>query len=640
MSDFLTHECGIAAVRLRKPLSYYYEKYGSALYGFNQLFLLMEKQHNRGQDGAGIGCVKIGTDAGKSFMDRERSTDANALAKIFKKQLKEFDRLKKKNILYPEFPQTIKDSFAFGGEVLMGHLRYGTSGDYQKAACHPYLRRSNWITKNLLLAGNFNITNKEELNEKLIARGQHPIFQTDTNTILEELGYHLDEEHTRIYRELRDRSEKSGQEIQDVISTQLDVASILRQATDDWDGGYAVMGAIGNGDFFVVRDPTGIRPCFYLENEEVFAVASERVPLMTIFNATADQVKELTPGAGIIVKSDNTISHEEIRPPKERKSCSFEHVYFSRGNDAAIYQSRKNLGGALVPDVMKAIDDDLHNSVFSFIPNTAEIGYYGMMDELRLRRREQVKKEILEASQNGSLDETKLDDLILNNWPRAEKIAHKDIKLRTFISQEKKRTQLASHVYDITYGVVHSDKDHLVVVDDSIVRGTTLRQSILKILSRTLPKSIVIASTAPQIRYPDCYGIDMSELGKFIAFDAAVQLLKESGASHVLHEVYQECIEALKEGENISTNPVKKIYENFTDTQISAKISEMVYPTGVDWSGKVTVIYQTVDNLHRCLPEGHHGDWYFTGNYPTPGGFKMISKAFINYYEKKEGRSY
>ena len=640
MSDFLTHECGIAAVRLRKPLSYYSDKYGSPLYGFNQLFLLMEKQHNRGQDGAGIGCVKIGMPAGQPFMDRDRSTDSNALSKIFRKQLKEYDRLKKKDIVYPEFPNTIKEHFAYGGEVMMGHLRYGTSGDYQKAACHPYLRRSNWVTKNLLIAGNFNITNKDELNEKQIGRGQHPIFQTDTNTILEELGYHLDEEHTRIYRQLRDEAGMAGSEIQSVISRELDVFSILRQATDDWDGGYAVMGAIGNGDFFVCRDPNGIRPCFYLENEEVFAVASERVPLMTIFNASKDEVKELTPGCAIVLKADNQFSIQEVRPPAERKSCSFEHVYFSRGNDVDIYQSRKNLGGALVPQIMQAIDHDLQNSVFSFIPNTAEVGYYGMMEELRLRRRDEVKEEILRAVRENCLDEAKLDSLILDNWPRSEKIAHKDIKLRTFISQEKKRTQLASHVYDITYGVVQSGVDHLVVLDDSIVRGTTLRQSILKILSRTQPKSIVIASTAPQIRYPDCYGIDMSEMGKFIAFQAAVHLLKESGGKEVLREVYQECIQILKSDKDICDNPVKKIYAPFTDEQISSTVSKMVYPTCVDWSGKVAVIYQTVSNLHRCLPPEHRGDWYFTGDYPTPGGYKMLCRAFINYYEKKDRRSY
>ncbi len=637
MSDKIKHECGVALIRLLKPLSYYQEKYGTPLYGFNKLFLLMEKQHNRGQDGAGIGAVKLGMEPGKAYMFRERDTRPNALTYIFSKQLKQYNELVRDGVVHPEFPQTVKDHFEFGAEALLGHLRYGTSGSYDKSTCHPYFRRSTWPTRNLMLAGNFNLTNTEQLNEQLIARGAHPIFDTDTQTILEEIGFHLDEEHNRIYRQMRDQGVK-GTDIPAIIADKLDLVETLRKSAQHWDGGYCIVGLVGNGDSFVMRDPSGIRPGYYFRDDEVFAAASERVALMTIFGVDQDAVQEVPPGHAVVIKSNGRIFEERFTQARERKSCSFERIYFSRGNDPDIYQERKSLGGALADQVLKSIDHDLKNSVFSYIPNTAEMAYYGMLEELRKRRRAEVKEEILDLARQGKLTGEALDELILTNWPRGEKIAHKDIKLRTFISQEKNRLQLASHVYDITYGVVES-KDYLVCIDDSIVRGTTLKQSILRILSRTNPKKIVIASTAPQIRYPDCYGIDMSELGKFVAFQAAVTLCKESGKSDLLREIYADCVRQANKPKTEMVNHVKRIYEPFTDEQLSRKISELVSPTNIPWKGSIEIIFQNIENLHRAIP-GEIGDWYFTGNYPTPGGFAVANRAYINFYEKREGRSY
>lgn len=638
MSDAIKHECGIAVVRLLKPLDYYAQKYGNPLYGFNKLFLLMEKQHNRGQDGAGIGAVKLNMPPGHAYMFRERDVRPNALTYIFSKQLKEYNKLVRDGVIHPEFPSTVKEHFEFGAEVLMGHLRYGTSGNYIRGNCHPYYRRSTWPTRNLMVAGNFNMTNLEALNERLIDRGSHPIFNTDTQTILEEVGFHLDEEHDRIYREMRD-SGVPGREIPDIISKDLDPGYILRQAAAPWDGGYTIGGLIGNGDAFVVRDPWGIRPGYFYRDDEVVAVASERVALMTIFDAEENQVQAIQPGHAIVIKNDGRFYESEVVKPKAKtRGCSFERIYFSRGNDSAIYQERKALGGALADQILEAINNDLKNSVFSFVPNTAETAYYGLMDELRLRRRQEVKDVLLAAAREGRLDETLIDDVILNNWPRGEKIAHKDIKLRTFISQEKNRVQLASHVYDITYGIVQPT-DHLVCVDDSIVRGTTLRQSILRILSRANPKQIIIASTAPQIRYPDCYGIDMSEMGKFIAFQAAMALCKDLGCESIVREVYEDCAHQADRPADQMVNHVKRIYETFTSEQISVKIAELVKPKNGSWHGDITIIYQKIENLHRAIPE-NNGDWYFTGEYPTPGGYAVLNRAFMNYYEKRDGRSY
>lgn len=638
MSDAIKHECGIALVRLLKPISYYQEKYGTALYGFNKLFLLMEKQHNRGQDGAGIGAVKIGVEAGKQFMFRDRSTKTNALSYIFENQLAQYEEMVKDGIIHPEFPATVKDNFDFCAELMIGHLRYGTSGKNDKALCHPFFRKSTWPSRNMMLVGNFNITNTDELNKKLIERGTHPIFSSDTQAIMEEICYHLDMEHSEIYRNLRDEG-LSGDDVLRVMADRLNPVDIIRNAAKDWDGGYTIAGAIGNGDSFVLRDCRGIRPCYYMKNDEIVAFASERVALMTIFDENAEDIHELEPGHIFVIKHDGQCLDEIYRKPEPKASCTFERIYFSRGNDPEIYQERKRLGAALVPQLVKAVNGDFKNSVFSYIPNTAETAYYGMLHQLRLVRRNEVKEEILECVNSGAkITPEFLDRLILDNWPRGEKVVHKDIKLRTFISSEKDRMQMASHVYDITYGVV-SEKDTLVCLDDSIVRGTTLRQQILRILSRLNPHKIVIASTAPQIRYPDCYGIDMSDIGKFIAFQAAVKLIKERGLKDLLQEVYQLCFEQSNKRPEEMVNYVKKIYEPFTNEEISKKVAEMVFPTNVTWNGKLEVVFQSVENLHKSITSST-GDWFFTGNYPTPGGFKVVNRAYMNYFEKKEGRAY
>lgn len=637
MSDQLTHECGIALVRLRKPLQHYIRKHGSALWGVNKLFLLMEKQHNRGQDGVGIGCAKLCMETGFPYMFRDRSARSNSLGDVFRKHIAHYDQLVAAGEIDPSDGESVKRGFEFGGELLMGHLRYGTSGAFDEGSCHPYVRRSNWPTKTLMVLGNFNMTNASELNQTMIDRGQHPIFSTDTQTVLEEIGYHLDEQHTDIYREMRDAG-VPGRDIPDIISRKLDLHAIIREAAGNWDGGFAIAGMVGNGDCFVMRDPHGIRPCFYLETEEVIAFASERVPLMTVFNAEAEQVRELPAGNAASIKSDGSMRLDRFAPEVEEKQCAFERIYFSRGNDPSIYQERKKMGGALVPQILRAIDNDLTNTVFSFIPNTAEIAYYGMIAGLQLHRRGEVRDSILEAQRRGNLTPELLDELIMDNWPRSEKIAHKDIKLRTFISQETDRNHLASHVYDISYGVV-KPTDNLVAIDDSIVRGTTLRTTILRMLARTNPKKIVIASTAPQIRYPDCYGIDMSEIGKFIAFQAAIDLLKERGMDAVIDKVYSDCLEALKVRKPVVDNVVKRIYEPFADEEIAAKISQFVYPSVKRWSGSVEVIFLSVPELRRAVP-AHVGDWYFTGDYPTAGGYDVCHRAFVHYYEKKAGRAY
>ncbi|MCP5533332.1 MAG: amidophosphoribosyltransferase [Akkermansiaceae bacterium] len=637
MSDFLKHECGIAAVRLRKPLAYYQDRYGTCLWGLNKLFLLMEKQHNRGQDGTGIGCVKLDMPIGQSYVHRRRSSEKDGLAEIFRKELKNFYKRARKGYLDPKDPESVKQHFDFGGEILVGHLRYGTSGEFDEGSCHPYLRRSNWPTRTLMVMGNFNMTNASELNQVLIDRGQHPIFGTDTQTVLEEIGYHLDEEHTDLYRQLRD-SGVPGAEIPDRISTQLDVGKLVAESASAWDGGYTICGVIGNGDMFVMRDPRGIRPCHMLVTDDVIAFASERVPLMTVFEAEARDVRAVDPGALITIKADGALTDAQFSPPRRFTPCSFEKIYFSRGNDPTIYRERKAMGAALVDQVVDSIDGAFERTVFSFIPNTAETAYHGLMDGLRMYRRRQVRDSILAAAEGGNLTPALVDELILRNWPKGEKIAHKDIKLRTFISQEKGRDQLVSHVYDITYGVVRPG-ENLVAIDDSIVRGTTLKKSILKILARTKPSKIVICSTAPQIRYPDCYGIDMSELGKFIAFQAAVALHRKAGRQSLLDAVYDECRAELEKPAAERRNPVQKIYSAFADEEISAEISNMVYPENLEWSGKVEVIFQTIENLHSSI-EGDCGDWYFTGNYPTAGGFSMVNLAYIRWYEGIGGRSY
>jgi amidophosphoribosyltransferase len=571
-------------------------------------------------------------------MFRERNVKANSLDRIFKLLLAQYRDKVASGAIHPEFADTVKRNFDFGGELLMGHLRYGTSGGYNLSACHPFFRRSPWPTRNLALCGNFNLTNTHELNDSLIAMGQHPIFATDTQAILEKIGFFLDEEHEDIYRFLRKR-DLSGEELSQRISEDLNLARVLTRASAKWDGGYTLCGLLGNGDAFVARDPSGIRPAYYFQNDEVVAFASERAPLLTVFDLAIDDVREVPPGHVVVMKKRGTVSVDAFTPALPRASCSFERIYFSRGNDPDIYRERKALGGRLADQVLGAIGKDLENTVFGFIPNTAEVAYYGLMSALRRRRRTEVKNAIWQASQAGRLTESLLDELVLRNWPRGEKVVSKDIKLRTFIGQETLRNQLASHVYDITYGSVKAT-DNLVCVDDSIVRGTTLRKSILRMLGRLNPKKIVIVSTAPQIRYPDCYGIDMSELGKFIAFEAAVELLKERGRADVLTEVYRLCCEEMAKPAGAQLqNQVRGIYAPFTPEEISAKIVELVRPKAIANACVIEIIFQTVENLHAAVPH-HPGDWYFTGKYPTPGGYRVVNQAYINYYEKNEGRSY
>ncbi len=636
MSDSLTHECGLAFIRLRKPLAHFQHRYGTPLYGFQKLFLLMEKQHNRGQDGVGIGCQKMGMPHGQAYLFRRRSIQKESLSLVINQELQKFDQLCEQGVIDVEDSESVKEHFDFGGELLIGHLRYGTSGLFNESSCHPFVRRSNWPTKTLMVCGNFNMTNAADLVKGLIDRGQHPVFGTDTQTVLEEIGFHLDEQHTDLYRELRDLG-MPGRDIPAEISKRLDVPELIRVSAEVWDGGYVIVGVVGNGDGFVLRDPHGIRPCFFHQSEEFIAFASERVALMTAFDLDQDQVNELEPGTVAVAKGNGELIFKEFAKPVQSAPCSFERIYFSRGNDPDIYRERKALGEALVPQILRSIDNDLEHTVLSFVPNTAEVAYYGMMDGLRKHRRQEVRALLKEASRSGELDDSLLDALILRNWPRDEKIAQKDIKLRTFISQEKGRNQLVSHVYDITYGVV-KPKDNLVVIDDSIVRGTTLRKSILKILSRTNPKKIVIVSTAPQIRYPDCYGIDMSELGKFIAFQAAIDLLKKRSMMALVKEVYEGCLAELEKPAEERRNCVQRIYEPFSDEEISEQISKMVKPQ-TSWDGDVEVMFQTIGNLKQALPE-NSGVWYFTGDYPTPGGYAVVNRAFIHYYEKRDGRAY
>jgi amidophosphoribosyltransferase len=569
-------------------------------------------------------------------MFRERNVKTNSLDRIFKTLLSQYNEQVDSGVIHPEFAETVKRRFDFGGELLLGHLRYGTSGGYNLSACHPFFRRSPWPTRNLALCGNFNLTNTGELNQSLIAIGQHPVFQTDTQAILEKIGFYLDEEHEDIFRYLRTR-ELAGEELSRRISEDLDLARVLTRASRNWDGGYVLCGLIGNGDAFVARDPSGIRPCYWFQNDEVVAFASERAPLMTVFDLAVEDVKEVSPGHVVVIKRRGTVSEQAFTAPLPRAACSFERIYFSRGNDVDIYRERQALGGRLAAQVIRSIHSEWADTVFSFIPNTAEVAYFGLMSALRSLRRDEVKAAILAAQAEGRLDEALLDDLILRNWPRGEKVVSKDIKIRTFIGQETLRNQLASHVYDITYGSVRPGTDNLVCVDDSIVRGTTLRRSILRILMRLNPKKIVIVSTAPQIRYPDCYGIDMSEIGKFVAFEAAVALLRESGRGDLLEDVYRLCREEIARGGMV--NHVRKLYDPFAPEEIAAAIAKLVRPSRTEWRGEIELIFQTIENLHAAVP-GHTGDWYFTGRYPTAGGYRVVNQAYVNYFEKNEGRAY
>lgn len=635
MSELIPHECGIAYVRLLRPLDYYRVKYGTALYGFNKLSLLMQKQRNRGQDGVGIGCCKLGTPLGRRYLFHDKSVEPGAVTRVFEKQLREFRRLRDSGQMDPENGVSVKEHFAYGGENLVGHLRYTTSGGVSLNYCHPQVRETTWATKTLLMLGNFNMTNVGLLKKNMVKRGQHPFHDTDTQVVLEEVGFHLDEAHTDIYRAYRD--EKKGEEIPALISRELNIASIVQESAANWDGGYVLVGLVGNGDGFVVRDPHGIRPCYYFADDELIVFASERPPLLTVFDKKIEDVKELPPGHVACIKHDGTFELTRFAAEREPRACSFERIYFSRGNDPDIYAERKALGRNLVPQVLEIIENDFENTVFSFIPNTAETGYYGLMNGMREERRKEVRRVLGQALRDGTLTERLLDEVILGGWPRDEKVANKDEKFRTFISQEEGRNELVSFAYDISYGTVRPGQDNLVVLDDSIVRGTTLRESIVKILSRTEPKKIVIVSTAPQIRYPDFYGIDMSELGKFLAFKAAVALLERSGRKSLLDEVFNRCQDELRRMPRKMENCVKAVYEPFTEEELAEEMARQVRPDNVPWKGEIRLLFQTIENLHQALPN-HRGDWYFTGDYPTPGGVAAVNRAFVYHCEGKEVR--
>ncbi|WP_294672820.1 amidophosphoribosyltransferase [uncultured Fluviicola sp.] len=633
MSDAIKHECGIALIRLKKPLHYYVDKYGTAFYGLNKLHLLMEKQHNRGQDGAGVANIKLDMEPGERYISRYRSIDPKPIQDIFDHINRRFYEIGEENPELLKDVDYLKKNAGFTGELFLGHLRYGTFGRNSIESCHPFLRQNNWITRNLVVAGNFNLTNVDELFDVLLEIGQHPKEKSDTVTVLEKIGHFLDVENDEMVSKYQSLGYNSHQ-IYDKIAENIDIEQILKRASEVWDGGYAMAGLLGHGDAFVLRDPNGIRPAFYFEDEEVCVVASERPVIQTAFNLKYNDIKELTPGHALIIKKNGTVSEVEINAPKAPAKCSFERIYFSRGNDYDIYSERKNLGRFVVPNVLKTIDYDLDNSVFSFIPNTAESSFYGMIKGLEDYLNEQKYEQLSAIEGKPSPEQLKE---ILNRRARIEKIAIKDAKARTFITQDDARDDMVAQVYDITYGSVVRGKDNLVVIDDSIVRGTTLKQSILRILDRLDPKRILVVSSAPQIRYPDCYGIDMAKMGDFIAFDAAITLLKESGRQHIIDECYRKSKEQEKLPKEQIVNYVKEIYAPFTAEEISAQIAKMLTPENI--KAEVNIVYQTVEDLHRACP-GNTGDWYFTGNYPTPGGNKVVNKAFINYIEGKNERAY
>ena len=633
MSDAIKHECGIALIRLLKPLSYYQEKYGTALYGINKLYLLMEKQHNRGQDGAGIATIKLDVKPGNRYISRYRSMAPNAVADIFEYVQKKFATVQR---AYPDRfsdSQWLKQNVSFTGEVLLGHLRYGTHGKNSIESCHPFLRQNNWMTRNLVIAGNFNMTNVDELLEQLYELGQHPKEKADTVTVLEKIGHFLDAENQELFDRFKQKG-YSNVEISGLIAEHLDVARILRKSAKTWDGGYTITGIFGHGDAFVMRDPAGIRPAYYYVNDEVMVVTSERPAIQTAFGVKFDEIIEIKPGYALIVKKDGSITEEMFREPVEPKSCSFERIYFSRGSDAAIYQERKHLGRLLCPQILEAINYDINNTVFSYIPNTAEVAFYGLGEGINEYVRKLQKDTLLNRADKISDEEL---NKMLSITPRFEKLNIKDAKLRTFITQDADRQDMVQHVYDTTYGIVKDHQDTIVAVDDSIVRGTTLKQSILTILDRLNPKKIIIVSSAPQIRYPDCYGIDMSRLGEFVAFEAAVSLLYKRGMGEIVEQVYQQCVASLTMPKEEVENYVKAIYAPFTDEEISIEIARII--RGPHIRAEVEVIYQKLDNLHIACPS-HKGDWYFSGDYPTPGGNRVVNRAYMNWVEGKNVRAY
>ncbi len=632
MSDSIKHECGIALIRLLKPLEYYVEKYRTIAYGLNKLYLLMEKQHNRGQDGAGVGVIKIDPPPGIQFFNRYRSTKNQPIADIFSHVSSTFPKSRKPLENAKAEALWSKENLPFVGELLLGHLRYGTYGRNNDSFCHPFIRENNWITRNLVLAGNFNMTNVDELFYNLIELGQHPRERSDTITVMEKIGHFLDTEVQEIF-ERYNQLEYTNRQITEFIARDLSVSRILQRSAKDFDGGYAMAGMLGHGDAFVLRDPNGIRPAYYYHDDEVVVIASERPAIQTTFNAHFDSIKEIEPGNAVVIKKDGRIKIHQIVEAGEKKSCSFERIYFSRGTDFEIYNERKRLGERLTDTVLNAVNHDFENTVFSFIPNTAEVAFYGMMKGVETKLN-QHKIERIATNPNLPVDEL---NRLLNLRPRVEKIAVKDAKMRTFITDDASRDEMVSHVYDITYGSVRANTDTLVVMDDSIVRGTTLQKSILSILDRLNPKKIIIVSSAPQIRYPDCYGIDMSRMYDFVAFRALVALLKENGKEDFMQEVYHLCKRDESKPLAEIENHVKKLYDLYTTEQISEKISEIVRPNHI--FADVQVIYQTIEDLHAAIPN-HTGDWYFTGNYPTAGGNRVANKAFVNYMEGRSDRAY
>ena len=621
MSDHIKHECGIALIRLLKPLEYYQKKYGTKSYGVNKMYLMMEKQHNRGQDGAGLATVKINAKPGEKYIFRERSSAKQPIQEIFSRIS---ERIKSSG--------SNQNNTPFQGELLLGHVRYGTFGKNNIESVHPFLRQNNWTHRNLIVAGNFNMTNNEELFENLVKLGQHPKSKVDSVTVMEKIGHFLDDAVHKIYRDLK-KEGHNKQEASPLIEKRLKISKILKKASKDWDGGYAMAGLLGHGDAFVLRDPSAIRPAYFFKNDEVAVVASERPVIQTVFNTKYEDIQELEAGHSIIIKKSGKVSTIPILEQRERKACSFERIYFSRGSDKEIYLERKKLGELLFPKIAEAINEDLVNTVFSYIPNTAETSFYGMVHEAQKYISNQSIKKVLDSKEN--LSKEMLKKLFLLK-PRIEKVAIKDAKLRTFIADDANRDELVAHVYDVTYGSI-KETDTLVIIDDSIVRGTTLQKSILKILDRLNPKKVIIVSSAPQIRYPDCYGIDMAKMEDFIAFRAAIRLLKNEGKESIIKKTYQDCLKELKLPSSKMKNKVSQIYSDYSDEQISDQISKILKEG--DIKSEVQVIFQPVENLHKACPK-NLGDWYFTGNYPTPGGNKVVNQAFVNYYEGKGKRAY
>jgi len=632
MSDAIKHECGIALIHLKKDLAYFKEKYGTSMFAINKMYLMMEKQHNRGQDGAGLGCIKLNVKPGQRYISRVRSNGQQPIQDIFKKINKRVSQAKKDHLDLLENPDLFKQEIPFAGEILLGHLRYGTFGKNSIESVHPFLRQNNWMHRNLIVAGNFNLTNVNELFETLVDLGQHPKERSDTITVMEKIGHFLDDAVAKIYKTLKKEGYNKA-DASPLIAERLNMKKVLRKASKNWDGGYTIAGMLGHGDSFVIRDPAGIRPAYYYDNDELLVVASERPAIQTVFDIAFEDVQEIPPGHALLTKKSGAMSISKIQEPVERKSCSFERIYFSRGGDAIIYKERKQLGRLLFPQIQKAISNDLENTVFSFIPNTAETSFYGLLGAVQ----DNIVKSLSEAINNE--DNLKNGNLkkLLSLRPRIEKIAIKDAKLRTFITEDASRDDLVAHVYDITYGVI-KPSDNLVIIDDSIVRGTTLEKSILKMLDRLNPKKIIVVSSAPQIRYPDCYGIDMAKIQNFIAFRATLKLHEDMGTlDKILDEIYDGCIKSMLISLDKVENQLKALYEPFTDKQISDKIASML--KGEIIKSDVEIIFQTIDGLHQACPQ-NLGDWYFSGNYPTPGGNRVVNRAFMNYYEGKSVRAY